>query len=291
MIARLVLALLLVASIARADQVVALAPLSTLGTEDTSAATKKLVAQIEAGLATLPGTRVIPAAQVSEQLKKAKKLQLRACEGDAKCLAEVGTLVGAQIVIAGEVGGLGESQVVYLSATDVATGKELRSTTLTVGAKDDGGGAAGAAVRLLDPERYRGTLHFSIDVSNATIYVNGTKATPSAKGELALPVGTHAVRVTHPEYHDFVKFESVTFGRTTEVPVGMQQYPIIQHDITGKPTNRDQIELVDPPVWRRWYVVGPAAVGIAIVTAIIVGIAVHDRPNGACHQVGSPAGC
>ena len=284
-------ALLLGTSIARADQVVALAPLSTLGTEDTSAATKKLLAQIEAALATLPGTRVITAAEVSEQLKKAKKQQLRACEGDVKCLAEVGTLVGAQIVIAGEVGGLGESQVVYLSATDVATAKELRSTTLTVGAKDDGGGAAGAAVRLLDPERYRGTLHFTIDVTNATIYVNGTKATPPPSGELTLPVGTHAVRVTHPEYHDFVKFETVTFGQTAEVRVGMQQYPIIQHDLTGKPLDRAQIEVIEPPVWRRWYVIGPAAIGVAIVTAIIVGIAVHDYPNGTCRQVGSTAGC
>ena len=286
MSARLALVLVLATSVAHADQIVALAPLSTLGTEDTSAATKKLAAQIEAALAALPGTKVITSAAVSEQLKKAKKQQLRVCEGDPKCLAEVGTLVGAQIVIAGEVGGLGESQVVYLSATDVAGAKELRSTTLTVGAKDDGGGANGAAVRLLDPERYRGDVHFTIDVSNATVYVNGTKVPVSPKGALTLPVGTHAVRVTHPEYHDFVKFVSVGYGHTTEVPVGMQQYPIVQHDITGKPTNRDQIEFLDPPLWRRWYVVGPAAVGVAIITALIVGNAAHDLPHGTVRTVG-----
>ena len=285
MTGRVALCLLLATAVAHADQTVALAPLSTLGTEDTSAATKKLAAQIEAALAALPGTKVITSAAVSEQLKKAKQQQLRVCEGDPKCLAEVGALVGAQIVIAGEVGGLGESQVVYLSATDVAAGKELRSTTLTVGAKDDGGGAGGAAVRLLDPERYRGDVHFTIDVSNATVFVNGTKVALGPKGNLALPVGTHAVRVTHPEYHDFVKFVSVGFGRTTEVPVGMQQYPIVQHDIAGKPTNRDTIEYIDPPLWRRWYVVGPAAIGVAILTAIIVGNAVHDYPNGTVRTV------
>lgn len=281
-----VLALLCVASTAYADQTVALAPLSTLGQEDTSAATKKLAQQIEAALAALPGTKVIPSTVVGDAIKKAKKPALRACEGDNKCLGEVGALVNANIVIAGEVGGLGASQVVYLSATDVATGKELRSTTLTVGASDDGGGANGAAVRLLEPDRYRGTLHFAIDVSGATIYVNGTKAPLTPKGELALPVGTHAVRVTHPEYRDFVKFVSVPYGQTVEVPVGMQQYPIVQHDLAGKPIDRGTVHYVDPPAWRRWYVVGPAAVVLGVAAAIVVAMVVHDQPDGQTRTIG-----
>ena len=60
--------------------------------------------------------------------------------------------------------------------------KELRSTTLAVGAKDDAGGPSGAAVRLLDPDRYRGTMHFAIDVTGATVYVNGTKVAAVAEG-------------------------------------------------------------------------------------------------------------
>jgi hypothetical protein len=271
------------AATAHADRVVAIAPLSTLGAEDTSAGTRKLIGQIEAAVAALPATKVVRAAQVSDAIKKAKKPQLRICEGDARCLAELASLVGAQIVISGEVGGLGESRVVYLAATE--NGKELRSTTLAIGARDDGGGPTGAAVRLLDPDGYRGMLRFAIDVTGATVYVNGSKVQPSPRGELALPVGTQAVRVTHPEYHDFVRFIDVGFGKTTEVAVGMQQYPIVRHDVPGKPINRDQIEYVDPPLWRRWYVVGPAAVGLAVVTAIVVGYAVHNFPSGDCRNV------
>lgn len=271
-------------AVAHAERVVAIAPLSTLGAEDTSAGTRKLIGQIEAAVAALPGTRVVRAQQVSDAIKKAKKPQLRACEGDAACLAELAGLVGAQIVISGEVGGLGDSRVVYLAATE--NGKELRSTTLAVGAHDDAGGPHGAAVRLLDPDGYRGTLRFAIDVTGATVYVNGSKAQLSPAGELALPVGAQAVRVTHPEYHDFVRFIDVEFGKTTDVAIDMQQYPIVRHDLLGKPIHRDRIDYVDPPVWRRWYVVGPAAVGLAILTGVVVGYAAHNFPAGDCHKLG-----
>ena len=281
-----VAAVLMSASGAHADRVVAVAPLSTLGTEDTSAATKKLTAAIEQALAAMPGTKVVTAAAVGDAIKKAKKPQLKLCERDPACLAELGKLVGATIVIDGEVGGLGESQVVYLGATDVATAKELRSTTLQVGAKDDGGGPNGAAVRLLEPDRYRGTLHFVIDVNGATIYVNGAKTQLSKTNDIALPVGTQAVRVTHPEYRDFVKFIDVTYNQTTDVAVGMTQYPIIQHDLQGKPISTDKITYVDPPWYRRPVAVGIGAGVLLIATAIIVGNLVHDFPAGECRRVG-----
>ena len=263
---------------ARADRTIAIAPLSTLGAEDTSAETRKLVGQIEAAVAALPATKVVRSAQVADAIKKARRPQLRACEGDSACLAELASLTGAQIVISGEVGGLGESRVVYLAATE--NGKELRSTTLAVGgARDDGGGREGAVVRLLAPERYRGTLRFAIDVAGATVYINGGKAQLTPRGELTLPVGTHAIRVTHPAYHDFVRFIDVDFDKTTDVPVNMQQYPIVEHDLQGKPIQRDRIEYLEPPLWRRWYVVGPVAVGLAIVTGFAVAYAAHHFPQ------------
>lgn len=280
-------AIMFASTAAHADRVVALAPLSTLGAEDTSSGTKQLTGMIEAGLAALPGTKVVTASQVADAIRKAKKPQLKACERDSSCLAEIGKLVGAQVVIDGEVGGLGDSKVVYLGATDVVTAKELRSTTLSVGAKDaEGGGSHGAAVRLLDPERYRGTLRFAIDVTGATVYVNGSKTTLSPKGDVTLPVGTQAVRVTHPEYRDFVRFIDVDYGKTADVAIGMQQYPIIEHDIKGRPTNSDRVEYLEPPLWRRWYVVAPSAVALTILTAIIVSKLANQFPEGPCRRVG-----
>jgi len=266
--------------VAHADRTIAVAPLSTLGAEDKSAATKKMLADIEHAIAGLPGNKVVAAAQVAQAIDRAKKPQLKACEGDATCLAELGKLVGADVVVTGEVGGLGDSRVIYLGATDVASAKEMRSTTYTLGATDDGGGASGAAIRLLDPDHYRGTLRFAIDVPDASVFVNGTKVALSAKGELALPVGTQAVRITQSEYHDFIKFIDVPYGKT----VRMQEYPIVEHDVKAKPTSRDRIVYIQPPLWRRPYIAGPAIAVLAIVVGIITYEVITPR-------VGKPAEC
>ncbi len=285
------LLVLCTAANAHADRVVAVAPLSTLGAEDKSTATKQMTTSIEQALGSLQGTKVIGASQVAAAADKAKRPQLKTCEDDAACLSELGKLVGAQIVVTGEVGGLGESKVVYLGATDVATGKVLRSTTLAFGGKaGDPTGPTGAAVRLLDPDKYRGTVHLAIDVTGATVYVNGSKASLSGKGELELPVGTQAIRVTHPEYHDFVRFVDVPFNKTADVQVGMQQYPIIEKNVKGLPTSRDKIDYIEPPLWRRWYVAGPAALALAITGGIIAAHYATSFPSAPCHQVGG-GGC
>ncbi len=270
---------------AHADRVVAIAPLSTLGAEDTSAATKQLGDQLAAAAGALAATKVVKPDQVVAAIKKANQPQLKACEGDATCLAELGKLVGATQVVAGEIGGLGASTVVYLTVNDVATGKELHTATLTVGSPD---AATAAMTQLLDPDNYRGTVKLDIDVPNAKVQVNGDYRAIGADGKLVLPVGTHAVRVTHPQFHDFAKFVIVEFGATTEVKVGMLAYPMVTHDVQGKPTNLDQIVYDKPiPTWRRWYVAGPAVVVIAVGAALLAGAIAHDFPNtGNCRTVG-----
>ena len=290
--ALVIAALAALAPAARAQRVVALAPLSTLGAVDKSAATRQLSTELEQAIAHLPGTTIVPVEQVSAAIAHAKKPALAVCEGDAECLTALGKLVGAQVVVTGEVGGLGESRVVYLGATDVATGKELGSTTLAMGAHDDGGGPTGAIVRLLDPQHYVGTLHFTIDARGARVFVNGSLQRLTPGGDLVLPVGTQAVRVTHPEYHDFVKFVDVAYGQRTEVAVGLHQYPIVEHSVRAKPLNPDHIIYHDPPVWRRWYVTGPAAVAVGFVVGAIVYAATANRVHyDRCTQLGGGGPC
>jgi hypothetical protein len=228
------------------------------------------------------------ATQVNAAIEKAKKPQLKQCEGEPACVSELGKLVGAQFVVTGEVGGLGDSKVVYLKLTDVAASRELRSTTLAVGASDS---PAGAVVRLSDPDKYRGNVKFAFDVTGATVLVNGTKLNLAANKEVLLPVGTHAVTVTHPQYHNFVKFVEVGYGKTTDVQVSMKQYPIVEHDIQARPGSRDTIEYVDPPLWRRPYVAGPAIAFVAVVIGFVAYKVAHDFPDyDNCRKVGG-MGC
>jgi hypothetical protein len=288
---RLATLLVLIAAPAYADRVVAVAPLSTLGAEDKTAPTKKLLGQIETAVAALPGTRIVPAAQVASAIEKAKKPQLKQCEDDEACIAEVGKLVGANLVVTGEVGGLGDSRVVYLKATDVAAAREIRTTTLAIGGTTAADTPNGAAVRLLDPDKYRGNIRFGFDVTGATVLVNGTKVQLPASKEIALPVGTHAVTVTHPQFHNFVKFVDVDYAKTTDVQVSMKQYPIVQGDIHQQAGPRDTIIWHEPPLWRRWYVAGPAIVVLAVGAGVIAGAIAHDFPKyDNCRQVGG-AGC
>lgn len=285
---RALLVIVAVSTPAFAQRVVALTPLTSVGAEDTSASTKKIVAQLEAAIAALPNTRVINAAAVGDAIKRSNKPALKSCELDPACLAEVGKLVGANVVIAGEVVGIGDAKVIYLSASE--PGKATKSTTLTLGGAGSeaagSGGPQGAVTRLLDPDRFKGTLHFTIDAPGSTIYVNGSKVTPDAKGNLPLPVGTQAVRVTHPEYQDFVRFVDVGYGKQTEVPVNMTQYPIVRRDLQGKPINKDGITYIDPPWYRRWYTVAGGAVVLGVLSAVVVGYIVHDLPGDNCRKVG-----
>jgi hypothetical protein len=244
--------LLLVAMIASASaqpaappparqKTIAIIALTTLGAEDTSPASKAFTTQLEQAVPALGGAALIPALQVADAAKKSKKLLLRNCQGDVDCLAELGKLVGADTVVAGEIGGLGDTKVVYLISVDVNANKEIGVATVPLGSNSDTtGGAKGALVRMLSPQQFLGTLNLSADVKGATAYVDGVNAGVCPL-TMKLAVGTHAVRVTHPEYRDFVRFVEVPFENSAVVTVGLTQYPVVQSAILQnqqRPTQR-----------------------------------------------------
>jgi hypothetical protein len=245
---------------------VALAPLSSLGAEVSSADAKKLTAELEAALAQLTDTKVIGAAAVSDAIKKAKQQRLGGCDGDPGCLKDLGVLVGADLVVYGELGGLGDTQILYLKLIDAKVGREVRGTTLDVSAVATGG-ARGAAYRLLDPGKYSGTMQINVDVAGASVYVNGKLVGKSPLAPLSYNVGTHAVRVTHPEYRDFVRFVDVEFDQTANVEVGLQQFPVTQGDIEGLgPGTR--VRETEPRWYRKWWAV--TAFGVVAFTGALL---------------------
>src|SRR5262249_21008355 len=142
---------------------------------------------IETGIAALPDRDVVPAQTVRQLLRRAKRRDLESCEGEAACLAELGKLVGAAVVVSGEASAFADGAVVYLKAVDGARGEEVGTPRLvtTTPARPAGPGAAAArpspaqqaaraaAYRLLAPRDYSGTLALRVDVAGATVFVDG----------------------------------------------------------------------------------------------------------------------
>jgi hypothetical protein len=283
--------LVAVAAPAEAQRVVALAPLATMGAEDTSAVAQANAAALEKAIAALPATRAIAPAQVAQAIKRARKPGLFACDGELVCIAELGKLAGATVVVTGQSGGLGDARVIYLRAIDTASAKEMGSTTWTTGGGRSEGpidSAAAAIARLLTPAAYTGRLLLSLTVRDATVYINGKRLGPVGK-PLASPssssapapgpaprvaaaysvaVGTHALRVTHPEYRDFVRFVDVSYASTTEVQVTLSPLPIVQRDLAARRAAAAG-QPAPAPWYGRWWAVAGGATALAVIAGVV----------------------
>jgi len=270
------------ASAAAAPKVttIAIAPLSTLGSEDTSAAAKKLEAELSRELAAASGATMVGSTDVIAAIKKAKKPLLRACDGNAACLADAGKLVNASHVVFGEVGGLGDVQVVYLILVDTATGKEVRRTQVSMAAAAaEQGGLKGGAVRLLDPEKFTGRLAVTTPVKDAVIYVDGRRVGKTPASPVPLPVGSHALRVTHPEHRDYVRFVEVGFDKELPVAVELVPFDSIETELgnAGPGERKPNVTYVDRPTrwYRKWWAIAGFG-AVALTGAVIIGVATAD---------------
>ena len=256
---------------------IAVAPMTMLGAEDTSAQARQFEQQIAKAItASGAATKVVTAAEVVEATRKAKKSTLRACDGDAACLSELGALLGVQVVVFGEVGGLGDVQVLSLGAVDVASKKERKRVRVSLAQREEGG-VAGAVTRLFDPDKFVGQLQLAISVDGASIYVDGKRIGRSPTPMVRLSVGPHALRVTHPEHRDYVRFVDIGFGAATPVEVALEPYASIESSVesTDKPKPTGPVTYVDrAPAWyRRWWAVAGFA-AVAVGAAVVVGASI-----------------
>lgn len=256
------------------DKVVAVAPFSAV-TDDGKKGLPALEEIIARGIDVGPGGfRALTAAEVRKAAKKARRPELNDCEADPACLAETGKLVGAVVVVGGEVSSLGEGSIVYLKAVEVATGKEIGSVTAVLEGTPEARAAEAraSAFRLLSPRDYVGRVDLKVDVANATVYVDGARAAWGPGKPLALAVGTHAVRVTHEQYRDWVRFIDVKFDETTPVPVELKAYPIISDEMreNARPRPNPTGPYEPLPWYRRWTTVAAAGAILVVGTTILV---------------------
>ncbi|HEX6837220.1 MAG TPA: hypothetical protein VF334_11640 [Polyangia bacterium] len=192
----------------------------------------------------------------------------------ARALA-FGKELGANRAVAVEATPLGDGLVVYLQALEVPSGRAIGSTTVSLR-----GGAArapadrdvmrGALMRILDPGRYTGRLQVHLDVQGAVVQIDGRPAQP---GITELPVGTHALRVTHPAYHDFLRFLDIEFDKTLGVDVNMAAYPLAEGEMTERQRRGQPVARRKVPWWRSWWALTLAGVALTGATVGVVWLA------------------
>ena len=257
------------------ERPVLIAPIQVIGSQYSAKKAREIRAKLANAVDSIDGIRVVSSSPLRTRIRAANKPRLHTCEGTPICLAELGALMNAEGVIYMELGGLGSLHVAYLKLVDVRSKREVRSTTLEMhkGAVSPQATRA-AAYRLVALRRYTGQLHIATDVHGASIFVDGKRIAKSPTPPITLAVGTHALRVTHPEFRDFVQFVDIQFDQPTSVKVGLQQYPIIATELQKTPV------LVRPrphkkaktPWYKRWYTIAGASTIAVIGTAVVVGI-------------------
>ena len=194
----------------------------------------------------------------------------------ARALA-FGKELGASRAVAVEATPLGDGLVVYLQALEVPSGRAVGSTTLSFAggatrAPGDRDVMRAALMRILDPGRYSGRLQIRVDVQGAVVQIDGH---PAQAGLVELPVGTHALRVTHPAYHDFLRFLDVEFDKTLPVDVNMALYPLAEGEMTERQRKGLPVAHKKLPWWRTWWALSLAGVA---VTGVTVGVVWLARP-------------
>jgi hypothetical protein len=185
--------------------------------------------------------------------------------------------LGATRAVATEATPLGDGLVVYLQALEVPSGRAIGSTTISLGsgtarAPGDRDAMRAALMRILDPIRYTGRLQVRVDVQGAVVQIDGH---PAQAGVTELPVGTHALRVTHPAYHDFLRFVDIEFDKTLPVDVNMAAYPLAEGEMTERQRRGLPVAQRRVPWWRTWWALTIAGVA---VTGATVGVVWLARP-------------
>jgi PEGA domain len=261
----------------------ALKPLEAIGLGKNRV--RQITTGLHATLSKVPGVKVAPLENIRRFLKSRHGATYVACEGELSCVVKFGELIKAPLVVAGDLSGLGKGFVLFLRLVDPKAGKVLRKVSVVYGGRlKPEVLLREAAYRLLAPERFRGTLMLKVDVPGAAVYLNGKPMGKSPVKALGVSAGTHALRITHPQYHDYMRFVRVSFEKTTKMKVSLKQFPIISEEMKHKGHKRAGSVDVQPgqqvlyrplPWYKRWWFI--TSVGVTVLAATLTTVALSRQ--------------
>ncbi len=217
-------------------------------------------------------SEVIPSAKT--QLFQQRQRSLRACQGEDACLARIGRALRVQFVVAGTIASLGRNYVVNLKLVRSSTGRLVRRINQPFSGQPERliQAIRLAAYKLVAPDRLLGNLQILVDHPGAKIYVDGNLVgtSPLRTAIQNLKVGPHVVRVTHPDYLEFVRRVHVRFEKTTYVKIHLVRPKISVVRLKGGVVVRD----APTPVYAKWWFwtsVGVAAAALGAVAGWAIG--------------------
>ncbi len=203
--------------------------------------------------------------------------RLRRCEGADRCLAAIGRRLRARFIVSGTLASLGQDYVVTLKAVDTRTGISVRRISETLSGQRDQliEAVRVAAYRLLRPEQLRGTLQVMVNIAGATVYLDGKRVgvSPLRSPLSGLKVKEHTLRITHPEFVDFIRKVKVRFQKTSLVRVVLNRPKVDAHRPIHKGPLPPVVEDRPTPwysTWWFWTIVGVVAVGAGTAVGLTV---------------------
>ena len=218
----------------------------------------------------------------------AKDAVLRNCAGETDCLLGVGKKLGTDMVIAGNVGGLGDSYVVNLKLVDVASATEKNRIKVPLEGSPDAliEAVRVALVNLVSPESVRGNLAVLVNVKGAKVYVDGRLAgtTPLPSNLIAnldarpeekngKRQNLHQLRISAEGYIDYIKPDiEVRFQKTTEVVVRLQERVVALPGGELPPIRKQR-----KPFYTRWWFYTAVGVGAVLVGYVVGRALVKDN--------------
>lgn len=231
----------------------------------------------------VPSIKLMPMDVVKKVLKSRKGMKLILCGAELDCMVEFGRMLGVKQVISGDMSMLGNGYVLSLKVVEVSSSTITQrvSVVITGTQVQQDQKLEEAAFQLLAPDLFTGFCKISVDVKGASIFLDGRMVATSPAKVLTTTVGAHNLRVTHPAYHDFLRFVNVSFRKTVELSVNLKAFPIIAAKVEAKgvkplrPKIPKQKVIYRPLPWyRKWYVVTAISVGALLLVGAVTTTAV-----------------
>ncbi len=207
---------------------------------------RQMTGRIAEVIAKRDGVSTIAPDDIRALLEKESEKQLLGCDDDS-CLAEIGGMLGADILVKGRVAKIEEGFALTLNSVDARRAVPLGHVS------DRWGGESIGLLELVDPLVDRlfteAPLFGSVEVTGAEdgsrIFIDDEIRGTAPAGQMSkVPVGAHRLRIASDDHLPFERWIVVKTDKVTAVPVQLEDRP-------------------SSPFYATWWFWTAAAVGVA----------------------------